>query len=147
MLREHFFPWAPTQKCYIEWSVSVEGVDSQISWFLYREVKNGIDVPIYVILVFQKQERLDIAAIDNGVFYEPHVLLAQCNTRTDRYPDARIISENASYKKSQLMKSSYHVLDIFRKGKSFILKYLRTTSEEHKNLFYTFWYTLSKTFF
>ena len=51
-LKEHIIPRAQTKLSYIERSVVVKPVDTQINWFFGLTEKSGIDLPVYIILGF-----------------------------------------------------------------------------------------------
>ena len=81
----------PTELQYIEKSVFMKEVNTQNLWSFELGTQEGVNVPIYVIVGFQQQDRQNSQNENNDSFYRPPVISAQCIIGTERYPDNAIL--------------------------------------------------------
>ena len=75
----------PTELKYIERSVFMKEVNTQILWHFELGTQEGINVPIWIILGFQQRNRKNSQNENNDTFYRPSVLSAQCIIGTEKY--------------------------------------------------------------
>ena len=78
----------PTELHYPEKSVFMKEVNTQNLWTFELGVKEGINVPIRIYVVFQQNDRQHIQSSNNDTFYRMPVTSAQCFTGTERYRDS-----------------------------------------------------------
>ena len=81
----------PTELRYIEISVVMKEVNTQNFWTFELGNQKGMNVPLFLFVVFQKRNRQDSQNLNNDTFYRPPVTVAQCNIGSERYPDNSII--------------------------------------------------------
>ena len=81
----------PTELQYIEISVFMKEVNTQNIWNFELGTQEGINVPIWIILGFQQQNRQNSQNENNDTFYRPSVISAQCIIATEKYPDSGIL--------------------------------------------------------
>ena len=67
----------PTELQYIERSVFMKEVNTQNLWNFELGTQEGIDVPIWIIIGFQQQDRRNSQNEKNDPFYRPSVTSAQ----------------------------------------------------------------------
>ena len=53
--------------------------------------KEGINVPIWIIVGFQQRDRQDSQNFNNDTFHRPPVASAHCIISTEKYPDTSIL--------------------------------------------------------
>ena len=78
----------PTELQYIERSVFLKEVNTQNLWNFELRTQEGIDVPIWIIIGFQQQDKQNSQNENNDTFYRPSVTSAQCLIGTEKYPDS-----------------------------------------------------------
>ena len=78
----------PTELQYIERSVFMKEVNTQNLWNFELGTQEGINVPIWIIIGFQQQDRQNSQNENNDTFYRPSVISAQCIIGTEKYPDS-----------------------------------------------------------
>ena len=78
----------PTELQYIERSVFMKEVNTQNLWNFELGTQEGINVPIWIIIGFQQQDRQNSQNEKNDTFYRPPVISAQCIIGTEKYPDS-----------------------------------------------------------
>ena len=76
---------SPTQLQNGERSVFMKEMNTQNLW-TFELVTPGINVPIWMIVGFQKRERQDSQNLNKDTFYMPPVTIAQCVISTVKYP-------------------------------------------------------------
>ena len=81
----------PTELQYIESSVFMKEVKTQNLWKFELGTQEGINVPIWVIIGLQQQDRQNSQIENNDTFYRPSVTSAQCIIGTEKYPDSGIL--------------------------------------------------------
>ena len=78
----------PTEFQYVERSVFMKENITQNLWNFELGTQEGINVPIWIIIGFQQQDRQISQTENNDTFYRPSVTSAQCNIGTKKYPDS-----------------------------------------------------------
>ena len=81
----------PTELQYIERSVFMKEVNTQNLCNSELGTQEGINVPIWIIIGFQQQDRQHSQNENNDTFYRPSVTSAQCIIGTEKYPDSSIL--------------------------------------------------------
>ena len=81
----------PTQLNYVERSVFMKEVNTQNLWSFELGTQEGINVPIWIFVAFQQNDRENDQNLNNDTFYRPLVTSAQCIIGTERYPDSGIL--------------------------------------------------------
>ena len=81
----------PTQLYYPERSVFMKEVNTLIFWNFELGAQEGINVPIWVYVVFQQMNRQNDQNLNNVTFVRLPVISAQCIIGTEKYPDSAIL--------------------------------------------------------
>ena len=81
----------PTELRYVERSVFMKEVNNQNIWTFELGSQENMNVPIWIIICFQKQDRQDSQNLINDTFCRLPVVSAQCVIGTGKYPDAGIL--------------------------------------------------------
>ena len=81
----------PTQLYYPERSVFMKEVITQNFWTFELGTQEGINVPIWVYVVFQQMDRQNDQNLNNDTFVRLPVIPAQCIIGTEKYPDSAIL--------------------------------------------------------
>ena len=81
----------PTNLHYPERSVFMKEVNTHNFWTFELGTQEGINVPIWVFLVFQQMDRKNDQKLSNGTFVRLPVISAQVVIGTERYPDTGIL--------------------------------------------------------
>ena len=81
----------PTELRYVERSVFMKEVNNQNVWIFELGSQENMNVPIWIIIGFQQQDRQDSQNLNNDTFCRLHVDSAQCVIGTEKYPDAGIL--------------------------------------------------------
>ena len=74
-----------------ERSVFMKEVNTQNLWTFVLGTQESIDVPIWIFVAFQQNDRQNDQDLNNDRFYRPLVTLAQCIIGTEKYPDSGIL--------------------------------------------------------
>ena len=82
---------SPTLLHYPERSVFMKEVNTQNLWTFELGTQEGINVPIWIFVVFQQNDRQNDQNLNNDTFYRPLVTSAQCIVGTEKYPDSGIL--------------------------------------------------------
>ena len=82
---------APTLLHYPERSVFMKEVNTQNLWTFELGTQEGINVPIWIFVAFQQNDRQNDQNLNNDTFYRPLVTSAQCIIGTEKYPDSGIL--------------------------------------------------------
>ena len=82
---------SPTLLHYPERSVFMKEVNTQNLWTFELGTQEGINVPIWVFVAFQQNDRQNDQNLNNDNFYGPLVTSAQCIIGTEKYPDNGIL--------------------------------------------------------
>ena len=78
----------PTNLHYPERSVFMKEVNTQNFWTFELGTQEGVNVPIWVFVAFQQQDRQHDQTLNNDKFYRLPVSSAQCIIGTEKYPDS-----------------------------------------------------------
>ena len=78
----------PTNLHYPERSVFMKEVNTQNFWTFELGTQEGVNVPIWVFVAFQQQDRQHDQTLNNDTFYRMTVSSAQCIIGTEKYPDS-----------------------------------------------------------
>ena len=81
----------PTELRYVERSVFMKQVNNQNLWNFELGSQENMNVPIWIIIGFQQQDRQDSQDLNNDAFCRLPVVSAQCVIGTEKYPDAGIL--------------------------------------------------------
>ena len=81
----------PTLLHYIERSVFMKEVNTQNLWTFELGTQEGINVPIWIFVAFQQNDRQNDQNLNNDTFYRPLVTSTQCIIGTEKYPDNSIL--------------------------------------------------------
>ena len=81
----------PTQIQYPERSVFMKEVNTQNVWTFELGTQEGINIPMYIFVAFQQNDRQHDQNLNNDTFVRLPVISAQVIIGTERYPDAAII--------------------------------------------------------
>ena len=63
-------------------------VNTQNFWTFELGTQEGVNVPIWVFVAFQQQDRQHDQTLNNDIFYRMPVSSAQCIIGTEKYPDS-----------------------------------------------------------
>ena len=67
----------PTELRYVERSVFMKEVNNQNLWNFQLGIQENMNVPIWIIVGFQQQDRQDSQTLNNDTFYRLPVVSAQ----------------------------------------------------------------------
>ena len=81
----------PTELRYVERSVFMKQVNNQNVWNFELGSQENMNVPIWIIIGFQQQDRQDSQNLNNDNFCRLPVVSAQCVIGTEKYPDAGML--------------------------------------------------------
>ena len=81
----------PTLLHYPERSIFMKEVNTQNLWTFELGTQEGINVPIWIFVAFQQNDRQNDQNLKNETFFRPLVTSAQCITGTEKYPDCGIL--------------------------------------------------------
>ena len=81
----------PTNLHYPERSVFMKEVNTQNFWTFELGTQEGINVPIWVYVVFQQMDRQNDQNLNNDTFYRMPVTSTQSIIGTEKYPDSAIL--------------------------------------------------------
>ena len=81
----------PTELKYVERSVFMKQVNNQNVWNFEIGSQENMNVPIWIIIGFQQQDRQDSQNLNNDTFCRLPVVSAQCIIGTEKYPDSGIL--------------------------------------------------------
>ena len=81
----------PTEIKYPERSVFMKEVNTEIFWTSELGTQEGINIPIWVFVVFQQNDRQHDPKLDNDTFVRLPVISAKVVIGTERYPDSGIL--------------------------------------------------------
>ena len=81
----------PTLHHYPERSVLLKEVNTQNLWTFELDTQEGINVPIWIFIASQQNDRQNDQNLNNDTFYRPLVTSAQCIIGTEKYPDSSIL--------------------------------------------------------
>ena len=81
----------PTQIQYPQRSVFTKEVNTQKFWTFELGTQEGINIPIWIFVGFQQNDRQNDQNLKNDTFIRLPVISAQAVIGTERYPDSAII--------------------------------------------------------
>ena len=81
----------PTEIEYPERSVFMKEVNTQNFWTFELGTQEGINIPIWIFVVFQQNDRQHDQNLNNDTFVRLPVISAQVVIGTERYPDSGIL--------------------------------------------------------
>ena len=81
----------PTELRYVERSVFMKQVNNQNLWNFEFGSQENMNVPVWIIIGFQQQDRQDSQDLNIDTFCRLPVVSAQCVIGTEKYPDAGIL--------------------------------------------------------
>ena len=81
----------PTLLQYPERSVFMKEVNAQNLWVFELGTQECINVPIWIFVAFQQNDRQNDQNLNNDTFYRPLATSAQCIIGTEKYPDSGIL--------------------------------------------------------
>ena len=81
----------PTELRYVERSVFMKEVNNQNLWNFELGSQENMNVPVWIIIGFQQQDRQDSQNLNNDTFYRLPVTSCQCVIGTEKHPDAGIL--------------------------------------------------------
>ena len=81
----------PTQINYPERSVFMKEVNTQNFWTFELGTQEGINIPTWIFVGFQQNDRQHDQNLNNDTFVRPPVISAQVVIGTERYPDSAIL--------------------------------------------------------
>ena len=81
----------PTQLHYRKKSVFLKEANTQSFWIFELGTQEGINVPIWIYVVFQQNDRQHDQNLNNDTFVRLPVISAQVVIGTERYPDTAIL--------------------------------------------------------
>ena len=82
---------APTQIRYQERSVSMKEVNTQNFWTFEMGTREGINIPTWIFVAFQQNDRQHDQNLNNDTFVRLPVISAQVVIGAERYPDSAIL--------------------------------------------------------
>ena len=77
----------PTGLHYPEKDVFMKEVNTQKFWTFKLGVPEGINIPIWIYVVFQQSDRQHDQSLNTDTFYRMPVTSAQCNIGNQKHPD------------------------------------------------------------
>ena len=81
----------PTQIQYPERSVFMKEVNTQNVWTFELGTQEGINIPTWIFVAFQQNDRQHDQSLNNDTFVRLPVISAQVIIGTERYPDSAIL--------------------------------------------------------
>ena len=90
-LLNQFKKTSPTLLHYPERSVFMKEGNTQIFWTFELGTQECINVPLWIFVAFQQNDRQNDQNLNNDTFYRPLVTSAQCIIGTEKYPDGGIL--------------------------------------------------------
>ena len=103
-------------------------VNNQNLWNFELGSQKNMNVPIWIIIGYQQQDRQDSQKLNDDTFCRLPVVSAQCNIGNERYPDAGIL---LNYEDDDYSQGYSQIKETFRaltKMTSFNHIYLKTIS-------------------
>ena len=91
MMSKQFLNKTPTELRYLERSVFIKKVNNQKLWSFELGSQENMNVPMWIIIGFQQQNRQDSQNLNHDTFCRLLVVSAQCIIGKEKYPDAGIL--------------------------------------------------------
>ena len=92
---------SPTLLHYPQRSVFMKEVNTQNFWTFELGAQEGVNVPIWIFVAFQQNDRQNDQKLNNDTFNRPLVASAQCIVGTEKYPDSGILMNYNNDENSQ----------------------------------------------
>ena len=122
ILSEQILRKRPTEIRYIEQSVFMKEVNTKNLWNYELGSQKSMNVPICIIIGFQRPKRQDTQNLNNDTFCRLPVTSAQCIIAAEKYPDGSIL---LSFDDDDYSQSYRQIEEVFRAvTKDDILKFL-----------------------
>ena len=90
LMSNHILNNTPTELRYVERSVFMKEVKNQNHWIFELGSQENMNVPIWIFIGFQQQDRQNSQNLNNDTFCRLPVVSAQCVIGTEKNPDAGI---------------------------------------------------------
>ena len=91
ILSEQILSKTPTELRYVERSVFMKEVNNQNLWIFELGSQESMNIPIWIIIGFQQQDRQNSQNLNNDTFCRLPVVSAQYVIGTEKYSDAGIL--------------------------------------------------------
>ena len=91
ILSKQILNTTPTETKNPERSVFMKEVNTQNFWTFELGTQEGINIPIWVFVVFQQNDRQHDQNLNNDTFVRLPIISAQVDIGTERYPDSGIL--------------------------------------------------------
>ena len=91
ILSKQNLSYSPTELRYFERSVFTKETNIQNLWIFEIGNQESMNVPIWIIVGFQQQDRQDSQKLNNDTFYRLPLTSAQCIFGTEKNPHTGII--------------------------------------------------------
>ena len=91
ILSKQIFNKTPTEIQYPERSVFMKEVKTQNFWTFEMGTQEGINIPTWIFVVFQQNDRQHDQILNNDTFVRLSVITTQVVIGTERYPDSGIL--------------------------------------------------------
>ena len=101
----------PTELRYVERSVFMKEVNNQNLWTFELGSQQNMNVPIWIIIGFQQQDRQDSQNLNSDTFCRLPVVSAQCVIGTEKYPDAGIL---LNYDDEDFYQGYHQIKEVFK---------------------------------
>ena len=101
----------PTELRYVQRSVFMKEVNNQNLWNFELGSHENMNVPISIIIGFQKRDRQDSQNLNTDTFCRLPVVSAQCIIGTEKYPDAGIL---LNYEDDDYSKGYHQIKEAFK---------------------------------
>ena len=130
---------SPTQIEYPERSVFMKEVNTQNFWTFELGTQKGINIPTWIFVAFQQNDRQNDQNSNNDTFIRLPVTSAQVAIGTERYPDTAILSNHDDDDYSQgygVIKEAFRILTIDNILQPYISEDDSRSSNEGNNIGY-----------
>ena len=101
----------PTELRNVERCVFMKEVNNKNLWNFELGSQEKMNVPIWIIIGFQQQDRQDSQNLNNDVFCRLPVVSAQCVIGTEKYPDVAIL---LNYDDDDYSRGYHQIKEAFR---------------------------------
>ena len=101
----------PTELRYVERSVFMKEVNNQNLWNFELGSQENMNVPIWIIIGFQQQDRQDSQNLNDDTFCKLPIVSAQCVIGTEKYPDTGIL---LNYDDDDYSQGYHQIKEVFR---------------------------------
>ena len=91
VLSKHILSKVPTELQYVEIFVITKELNTENLWSSELGTQQVLNVPVSIIIRFQRKERQDSQNLNNDTFYRSPVTSAQYIIGTENHPDSGIL--------------------------------------------------------